>query len=471
MRKELGVASEHKRDKVDFTVVASEEQSNQDHPLPPKASAEESLQSYLEQAAPVIAGRLGIDPSDQEKLWSVAASQAHAAINGDLTSSDEQLRGGWKGLAKRKRKQLSVVSESKKEVNFVINTPKLEVRSSPLYDRQLPRIKLLHQAVTRFVTNTLSQHGSKAVFFFIGRDADDFLVTTKRAVKNMNADPEQIKRLLLSRKLLLPYPANNRVISRLSESDLTDILAEQGLTADLFTIQEKQVYLIDIGFDGHVMRPVLASLLKNSGLDVKPFFELVHPSFLLSKPDARSLFPKVNDYPQLLEYLDERDFLLHKKIRSQQIEFSQQYATDKDAALVKYLAAYGSLLIGEIPLGAMFQELIDAGQLTEEQLQEVWQSTSGPRSMLQSPEEFRDWLESFVEGKGLHVVRSETEEQHNNLRHVLSRSTGRLADITAGSSSGKFEYRYEGQHPKEAAIDPEAERQRQALICGSIFGS
>jgi hypothetical protein len=287
-------------------------------------------------------------------------------------------------------------------------------------------------------------------------------LATTRAVASVLAPDiaPRVRRLVLSNRLLIAPSPVLPALSRLSVDAIWDVLRAQN-----FQLAEARgrTYLFDAGgFEGHSVRPVLASLLKRTKLNPLALHKKVIPYFLVSRPEVAMHLPEGAP----LAKLQERWLRISMECDEQWQEFDEAYGEDPEAATLRFLRSYGSLRIAEFPLGDALERLRDEGYATEKQMADLFDSKERP--LLRDAKFFRDWIETFVEGKGFHLVPDHLAEDHKRLRIDFGRTQGRLKGLKWESGQPP-EWEFEGTHSTEAAIAPESEMLRQGYFCARVI--
>jgi superfamily II DNA or RNA helicase len=333
--------------------------------------------------------------------------------------------------------------------------------TSPSVKDEFRRIELLHLAVAIHVVRRM-QNDPTALTFFIGRDADDFLITARQMAASLGLKEVQtrLRRLLFSNRLFFGNPSNPNQLANISEEQILLLLKSQGLSAPL--IAGQHIYFFDIGFEGHSLRPVLATLLRASRLSPREFRKRVKAEFLLSRPET----PVLTEGSDGLEHWDSRWWKKQAEVQRKWEAFNQEYAIAPEGARLKYLRFAGIMPMDEFPLAEAFRDAIAGGLMNMGDVRAQWDSER--QSLLRDPVYFRDWLETFVEGKGLQIVTGGRQELHESIRRDLARAHGRVSNFRVGiGDSALFEY--EQSHLTEAMVSVEAELNRQAVLCRVIL--
>jgi hypothetical protein len=453
MRKEKGTVSSRA---ISFAVRPPELQRWEYNLSDPKPG--ETLSSYLRRndVQMTIASRAGNDSALR-----LTPTEVVTLIGPDMIQvTSIQITNVWARLITDQRKRNE--SSSVKIPATAQTWPRSETMK-----KELPRIEFLYRAVAMKILRRLDQDPVLEVFL-VGRDADDFLIyTLALAEKNAPHLITRIKRLLMSNRLLMTDPSNPSLMARYSLDDIRKVLKHQGLSAEDFL--SRRILLFDVGFDGHVMRPILAALLEVSKLKPSQFAKRVSAEFLISRPESpvALIKYKVEDG---LEYKELRELQIKKNVFRVWEEMDPAYDLNPAGTLLRYLRVWGTMQILEFPLSEAFQDLMNANGNSRRQVIEMWDSDD--RKLLSDPVAFRDWLESYVEGKGNHFVAN--VEENDVFRRDLARERGRLKDYIFGQKKRPI-IEFEIESKKEAEIDPFSERARHEWLCkkaleGAAFG-
>jgi superfamily II DNA or RNA helicase len=442
-------AREARKNKLTFSVKDASVQSSRHKLL--QSGPNESLGAYLrrEEVLRTLNFRLGRDVN--EDATAITSGEAARALADDLIGVDaQQVSKNWGTYISSLRKQA-------KEPGPTVQPSHGFWPQSQRLRQELPRLGHLHYTVARQLLERLKKRPSLEIYF-VGRDADDFLRVAEEVTRA--GAPEllpQLRRILLSNKLLGVDPANPSLYANLDRAAIRRLLESQGMSAN--GLAQREVLLFDVGFDGHVMRPILGALLEHSGLFPLAFYRQVHAEFLLSKP-SKPL--RVGEYARedALEKKDRRESELQIKVGKEWQDLDSLWRQDPATALHQAFRVYGNLTVQEFPFAETILEQIHSGEISKEAALELWETPHQP--LLSNPESFRDWLESFVEGKGLHATPTEVEQgDQEKLREDLARSHGRLIGIDPAL--------YEAAHPREAAVNPGSEQARHQALCAGVL--